>query len=252
MGHDIAKLVNIATDLMQHRWPEALGGFAGGSIFRGQGKPHSDIDLVILLPQQDKPRKYWLRHQDVPFDVFCHDEHTLRHYALQDRQDRRHGLLAIMADGVILPEPKPVFVKWQRYARNVLQKGFLPLAQDERLARRYFLMDCLDDYADATDPAERYTIATRLHTLLLETICLLGDGQLGNGKWLGRLAQKADAPLTHAVNAALAADLANPADFGLLEIGEALLACLGGRLKEEACMEGRAENRKEKLRLFLP
>lgn len=252
MEHDVNNLIAIAADLMQKRWPHALGGFAGGSVFRGQGKPLSDIDLIVIMPEKERPQKFWLRHNGMPFDVFCHDEAQLRHFIQVGWKERRPVLLGILAEGVPVPEPNQVVRKWQRYARAVLQRGLPPLQGQELEARRYALMDQLEDYEDAINPAEHKAIAAHLYLMLLDAVCLLGDGQVGNGKWRGRLAEKADAPLVQAIDAAYAADFANPKGRALLVMGDSILARLGGRLDVEICNYGAKEGRRDKLRLFEP
>lgn len=241
--------VKLARKLMNERWPAAIGGFAGGSILRGQGKPNSDIDLIVLLPQVERAEKWWLRKGGVPFDVFCHDEQTLRHFVAADYAERHLVLLNIMAEAVLLGDALELR-KWQRYARAVMRKPLPPLDEAERMRWRYRLMDQLDDYEDAKCPLEQAAIACALYELLCDVLCLKANLPLGHGKWRGRLAKQADARAAWELWQALGHDLRHPAGKRLLPLGRALLQNMGGPLAKPEVNPAPALRRQENLRLF--
>lgn len=242
--------VNLARLVMKERWPEALGGFAGGSILRGQGRPHSDIDLIVLLPAGAQANKWWLRKGGVPFDVFCHDEQTLKAFVAADYADRRSVLLGIMADAVLLGDA-PELRKWQRYARAVLCKPLPPMEAGQLLFWRYRLMDRLEDYEDAACALEQATIACELYQELCDVLCYKAGLQCGSGKWKGRQAKKADPVKAWELWQALGHDLRHPRGKRLLPLGHALLRELGGPLvKPELVNNAPAHRRQAKLRLL--
>lgn len=241
--------IDLARELMHKRWPEAIGGFAGGSILRGQGKPNSDIDLIVLLPQAENGNKWWLREKGVPFDVFCHDEQTLKHFVAQDFSDRRMVLLAIMAEAVLLGDA-PVLHKWQRYARAVLRKPLPAMKDDALLFWRYRLMDKLEDYEDVVCELEQAALACILYEELCDVLCYKAGLQRGHGKWRGRMAKRADPVAAWELWQALGADLRHPAGKRLLLLGRALLQKLGGPLVKPEVNAAPAHMRLEKLVLF--
>jgi len=241
--------VKLARKVMQERWPEAIGGFAGGSILRGQGKPNSDIDMVVLLPQGAEAQKWWLRKGGVPFDVFCHDEQTLKAFVAADYADRRNVLLAIMAEAVLLGDA-PQLRKWQRYARAVLRKPLPDLPEDEVVFWRYRIMDKLEDYEDVACELEQAALATMLYQELCDVLCYKAGIQRGHGKWRGRQAKKANPVLAWELWQALGHDLRHPQGKRLLPLGHALLKELGGPLVKPEVNKAPLHMRQDKLFLF--
>ncbi len=243
--------INLARKVMHERWPQAVGGFAGGSILRGQGKPNSDIDLIVLLPKVERAEKWWLRKQGVPFDVFCHDEHTLKHFVAADFADRRPVLLNIIAEAVLLGDALELR-KWQRYARQARQKPLPALDGDERMKWRYRLMDKIEDYEDVACELEQAALACDLYQELCDALCYKAGLQRGHGKWRGRQAKKADPVAAWELWQALGADLRHPAGKRLLPLAKEVLLKLGGPLVKPEVNIAPVHMRQEKLRLFEP
>lgn len=241
--------IALARKVLRQRWPEAIGAFAGGSILRGQGKPQSDIDLIVLLPKVERAEKWWLREKGVPFDVFCHDEQTLKHFVAADFADRRLVLLNIMNDAELIGVA-PELRKWQRYARAVLRRPLPALDNDERMRWRYRLMDRLEDYEDAACPLEQAAIACELYQELNDVLCLLANIRLGNSKWRGRRAKEANAVVAWELWQAFGHDLRHPAGKRLLPLGKEFLAKLGGPLVKPEVNRAPLHMRQEKLKLF--
>ena len=105
----------------------------------------------------------------------------MRSYFRGDWEERRPALQSMLAEAELLPVPNRQLMAWQRYARNLLHHGPLPLKEGEWLARRYFLNDLLEDYEDAAH-AERAAIAARLYELLLNIVCDRANVWRGSGK----------------------------------------------------------------------
>jgi hypothetical protein len=182
--------------------------------------------MVVLMPEVNLPCRYWLRVGGLPFDVFVHDEQTLRAYVAKDLAERRPVLLHLMAHAVGLGDTFQL-AKWQRYARWRLRQGPLPLTEREWMLRRYALMTELEDFADTTGP-ERRAVEAKLRQLLFVTLCDVRGHWRGEGKWLARWAYMADAGLAAAI------------EFEELAIvGLHILDRIGGPLVEEWRDEGR-------------
>lgn len=236
--------VKLAADLLEERWPQAIGAFAAGSILRGQGKPNSDIDMVVLLPEGPRQYRGFLWREGMPFDVFVHHPGSLRHYFRQGWRERRPVLQNIIAEAELLPAADRRLWVWQRYARNLLRHGPPPVEEKDWIRRRYFLMSQLDDYADAAH-AERAAIAASLYELLLDALCDRANVWRGCGKWAARWARRADPEMFERIEAARAAGEID-------EIGREILALIGGPLEEEWLEYGPNEYALEKLRLLRP
>lgn len=240
---------DLALNLLRDRWPNALGAFAGGSVMRGEGKPNSDIDMVVLLPPNARPHRIWLMHHGIQFDLFIHNPDSLRYYIQQGRDERRPVLANLIADAVMLPAPNRRLLNWQSKCKAILEAGPSQLAEKDLLRLRYGLMDAMDDYADAVKHDEQMAVAAQLYVRLCDALCDIKGVWRGSSKWKARQAHKADAPLAAELAKALAADCAAGKADQLLQAGRKIQALCGGPLQHEWLDWGKPNPRLKRLRL---
>ena len=90
---------DIAQRFVAAKFPDAECAFVAGSLMRGEGKPHSDIDLVVLYgPDFMAVRREAHVFKGVLIDVFLHNEQAQRQgcsprrvcLAVHDRRGTRH------------------------------------------------------------------------------------------------------------------------------------------------------------------
>lgn len=60
-------------DLRQQRFGDAEVLFLAGSVMRGQGTPHSDLDVVVVYKSLPAAYRESLYHQGWPVELFVHD-----------------------------------------------------------------------------------------------------------------------------------------------------------------------------------
>ena len=86
---------DIAQRFVAATFPDAECAFVAGSLMRGEGKPHSDIDLVVLYgPDFMAVRREAHVFESVPIDVFLHNEQAQDFFF---DKDIRRGVCALLS-----------------------------------------------------------------------------------------------------------------------------------------------------------
>lgn len=174
-----------ARDLVAELFPQAVWAVLAGSVTTAQRTAGSDLDIVVLLPDQDPqaPHRDSRHYRGWPVELFVHDRQTLELYLAKDLPARRPVMHRMLATGIpLLGDPD----QWQIRCAAVLAAGPTPLSPDERRWARYCLTDILDDLVHATDPGERTVIAAAAWTETARQALALSGHWTGNGKWLLR------------------------------------------------------------------
>src|SRR5262245_59060034 len=95
--------------------------FVAGSIVRGEGTAHSDLDLVVLFPALKNAYRESFRHSGYPVEAFVHDPETLEYFFVE--VDRASGIPALphmVAEGVEVPAPSDLSRALKQRARTIL------------------------------------------------------------------------------------------------------------------------------------
>jgi len=61
-----------------------------GSIVRGEGTPHSDLDLVVIFDRLPNAYRESFYFGDLPVEAFVHDPETLNYFLFE--VDRSSGI----------------------------------------------------------------------------------------------------------------------------------------------------------------
>ena len=156
---DLSDMEQHAFDIAQRfvaaTFPDAECAFVAGSLMRGEGKPHSDIDLVLLYgPDFTAVRREAHAFEGVPIDLA---------------------------------------EKRKRMAQALIEKGPPRLDESDLKRRRYFISDLLDDLRDDRPPGEVTGCLSGLFFLLGDFHLRAQNQWSGNGKGLIRRLRKLDA-----------------------------------------------------------
>lgn len=235
-------LVRQATDLVEERFPDALGAVLGGSAAQGSASATSDLDVAVLLPDGETSRREVVRHEGRLAELFLHTRADAPRHFERDRTLRRGTVLFIYDQGRVLADPRGQLVRVRDQARAVLAAGPPPLTPEEWERGRYVLTSFMDDLADAA-PAERYEQLALADFALREAAHLLTahhGAWTGIGKWLPRRLLSADPEVGGALleGHRAVAERADPAR--LLAAVEQVLGFLGGPLREGYTQRWRA------------
>jgi hypothetical protein len=221
-----------AQAVMTERYPDADFAFVAGSIIRGQGTAHSDIDLVVVYRRIGRARRESFRSGGFPVEAFVHDPATLRWFMDQDVARGRPSIITMVADGRLVGPVTTGAETLRSEALGLLAKGPPPLAAERRDALRYEITDLIDDLRDRRTPQEMLAIGAALHQRLAD-LTLLGRGHwTGSGKWIPRLLAALDESLSRDFDEAFRRLFAEGRADLLIAFAEAELGRHGGPLFE--------------------
>lgn len=178
-----------AAEFVDRRFPSAQIAVVGGSTARGARTDTSDIDLLLIGPddmfdagESSLAATYAFAGEVV--EVFAYTPDAYEDWAKGSIAQFRPTIVDMLVSGAAIRDDGSLASlrnKWRR----VLAAGAEP--SPELLAmKRYIVTDVLDDLQDATDPLETRVLA---HTLFREVaeLALLANGRwIGTGKYLPR------------------------------------------------------------------
>lgn len=184
-----------ARDLVAEQYPTARWAVVTGSVVTPARTPGSDLDLVLLMPEDEAeetaaPFRTSDRFRGWPVEIFAHTEASLARFYAKERAVRSVSLARMVARGVaVLGDP----ARHQEEAEAHLAAGPQAPTEDEQDRVRYGLTDLLDDLAHAVDPGERDVIAVTLWTTAAQNLLFAENRWDGRGKWLLRELRALDA-----------------------------------------------------------
>lgn len=218
-----------ATKLWHERFSDALALFCAGSVIRGDGTAHSDLDIVVLFEHVPQAHRESLIVDGWPVELFVHDYQTLAYFVDSDCKGHRPSLATMLVEALVIPEGTPVSLRVQQWAREILDNPY-PLAGENKDDARYFITDLLDDLRDGRPRAELVAIASKLYGLLGAFILTTNDRWAASGKHLPRALKKFDPLVADSFNAAFEAVFQYSDVKPLIAFTESMLRPAGGPL----------------------
>jgi RimJ/RimL family protein N-acetyltransferase len=155
-------------DLRVQRFVGAEVLFLAGSVMRGQGTAHSDLDVVVVYKTLPAAYRESIFHQGWPVELFVHDPETLAYFCAQDRQRGVPSLPCMLVEGQEIPTSTPFSQRLKREARTLLNNGPPPWSQAEIDSARYALSDLCDDLRQPRNPLESMATGCRLYPALAD------------------------------------------------------------------------------------
>jgi len=183
--------IALAKSLRNERYPEAKAYFLAGSIVRGEGTEHSDLDIVVIFDHLQAAYRESFLYCGKPVEAFVHDPATLAYFFHEvDRPSGIPSLAAMISEGIELPAPSGFSARLKRLARSILADGppaWTPTATD---ASRYQITGLIDDLRDGRPDAEVMAIGVELYSALANHIFRSRGIWTATGKTIpGRLAE---------------------------------------------------------------
>src|SRR5262245_8432547 len=188
-----------ARDLVRELFPQARWAVLGGSVVTAARTAGSDLDIVVLLPDDDpaSPARDSRRFRGWPAELFIHDRKTLDHYLDKDLTRRQPSLLRMVAGGVPLLGPDGDLDEVQTRCRAVIAEGPPPLPAEDLALARYALTDLLDDLVHSTDLGETAIITARVWEQTAGLAFDVAGHWRGQGKWMVRELRDLDPDFAH-------------------------------------------------------
>lgn len=175
-----------AHKIFLERYKGAEFCIAAGSIVRGEGPAHSDLDLVVVFPSLPFAFRESFTFEGMPVEAFVHDHETLQAFIDEDYGDGEASIMDMIAHGRILPEESDTPRKLQEYAAGLLNKGPDPLSAEKERNLRYFISDLIDDLKGDRPDTEKRAILYKLYPKMGE-LALRKQGRFSStGKHLAR------------------------------------------------------------------
>jgi hypothetical protein len=236
MDHASADPVVTARTLVAERFPETRAAFLAGSATTSARTSTSDLDVVVVLPEDDPtaPFRETTRCAGWLVELFVHTPASLRHYREAERERNRPvlDLMCALGHPLLGPECDEVAAG----ARAALANGPV-LDGRERERRRYVLTDLLDDlrgttgHVDAATTADRAFVSARLLEETTHLALLLRGEWAHTGKAAARALSALDPDLLERLVAATVSSLQGRPGALDAVVSEVLLDA-GGPLRE--------------------
>lgn len=230
--------------LRLHRFAKALAVFCSGSVVRGEGTAHSDLDVVVLFEQVPHAERESLVVDGWPVELFIHDLETLAYFFHEDSLQLRPALATMVSEGIVLPRSTELTDKVQAWARRVLAKP-CELKGEKLDSARYCVTDLLDDLRDPRPRSELLAIVARLHPVLASFILSSNGKWVAAGKHIPRALRALEPTLATDFDEAFDAVFQRSDPAPLIAFTERMLEASGGRLFAGFTSAAKAEWRRE-------
>jgi len=235
----------IAQRVVAARFGRAEVAFCAGSIVRGEGTEHSDIDLVVVLPALKAAWRESFLYEGWPVEAFVHDGSTI-HYFFEEI-DARSGIPSLpqmVDEGILVWGDQLIAQRYKELARQVLRKGPPTLSAENIKNAIYVITDLVDDLRTPRSKTEAVGTAVRLYEQLGDFALRSKGLWSGSGKQISRALRRQDpalhADFVSAFDTFFAADNAT----GVVALAESIVAPHGGFLFDGYKREAPAEWRK--------
>lgn len=179
-----------ARDLVAEQFPRASWAVVAGSVVTPERTPGSDLDVVVLIPDENAERcgapfRASTRFRGWPVEIFAETDLALRYFYAKQRALRSVTMARLVA---VAGDPG----RHQREAEAHMAAGPPEPTRDELDIARYALTDLLDDLTHAVDADEREVITAALWTMAAQKLLLAENRWDGRGKWLLRELRELD------------------------------------------------------------
>lgn len=164
---------------------DAECGFIAGSVMRGEGGPHSDVDLVVLYDSRyEEPHRESHIYQNVPIEVFVHNEQAQDYFLEGDRKRGMNVMPSMITEGIVIGRNSELAEQRKAIARRITEQGPPPLNETAQLRARYVITDLCDDLRDPRCRGQVMGILSKLFTVLGDFYLRVQNHWSGDGKAL--------------------------------------------------------------------
>jgi hypothetical protein len=189
-------LTKVANEILETKYPTAEVLFLAGSIVRGEGTPHSDLDLVVIFNKLPNAYRESFLFQGFPVETFVHDPETLNYFLLEvDRPSGIPSLAQMILEGIELPEPNDVSQSLKQLAASVIEAGPPELSTEDVLKLRYNVTSLIDDVRQPRSKDELHASATELYEALADYYFRTNNLWSAKGKAIPRILKQTDGDL---------------------------------------------------------
>ncbi|UPK74116.1 nucleotidyltransferase domain-containing protein [Nocardioidaceae bacterium SCSIO 66511] len=220
--------VRRAQSFVRANYPQALAAFLGGSSASGEATESSDLDVLVLLPDDWSATSFveTTLYEGQLVEAFVYGRNALESWLDKGRRERRPVLDRLIGQGLPLV-PGLLGEQLAANSRSLLEAGPAPLDPDQLRLRRYSLSAVLDDIGDTSDTGVRAVAMAAAWKEAAELALLSSNCWVGTGKWLLRELRAHDDEF----DLVAWVDGGGHDDHALLESCRAVLDSVGGFLQ---------------------
>ncbi|NYF18195.1 putative nucleotidyltransferase [Microbacterium sp. AK009] len=180
--------IDVVKRFISDRFPGARVAVIAGSTARGNRTQTSDIDLLLIgddmLAADTSSLAATFAFEGEIFEVFAYNSSGFEQWAHKGLSDYRPVIIHMLLEGIPVRGAIELAALKDRW-RTIFDEG--PVVPPHELdLRRYAITDLIDDLRDATDPLERYVVASALFERTAELMLLTEGHWIGAGKYLPR------------------------------------------------------------------
>jgi len=224
-------IVAVANAIRSDRYPDASAVFAAGSILRGEGTSHSDLDLVVVYSKLARAYRESFMRERLPVEAFVHDPETLEYFFFEvDRPSGIPSLPSMVIEGVEIPAANDLSRSLKQLAASLVGAGPPALSEEAEQRARYGVTDLVDDLRDARSHDEVLATGALLYERLADYHLRRLRLWSAKGKAIPRVLRRADPVLCarycHGFDRLFRSDDVRE----VIELAEDLLAPAGGLL----------------------
>jgi nucleotidyltransferase-like protein len=240
-----SKLIKVAKEILQYKYPTAEVLFLAGSIVRGEGTPHSDLDLVVIFDSLSNAYRESFLFQGFPVEAFVHDPETFNYFLLEvDRPSGVPSLAQMILEGIELPEPGELSQSLRELAASVIQAGPPELSAEDVRKFRYNLTNLVDDIRQPRSTDELLASGTELYEALADYYFRTNNLWSAKGKAIPRTLKQADCELCLRYCKSFEELFSNGDPEKVIALVEELLVANGGFLFDGHRLEAPTDYRK--------
>ena len=213
-------------------YSDCLAALLFGSVARGEARPGSDLDILIVTTDEIQFYRKSFRDFGWFIEAYVGSQKFNEEKIAQPRQSHNSSFLTSWVEGIILKDQENFALRLQEKAIAIFAQGPDKLTQAEIDQYRYVITDWLDDLVDSSSYEEALFIAYELVAKTAELL-LAGKGQWsGERKWLYRALQRSEDPMARQLIQGLEHFYRMADNDRLIEVVNAILERTGGKLYE--------------------
>lgn len=230
--------LDVAKRALAKHHPEAIGGFVAGSVVRGQATSTSDIDITVLYDDTfSHIHRSAVREEGWLIEFFVHNLKAQNFYFDRGRKDGACTMSAMVAAGIMIPEPHPVLERQQVLARDIISAGPEPLEPNKFEFQRYLICAYLDDLEDQDDRGIIIATLAELYNTLGNFHLRAAGNWSGSGKPLLRILRERNEEFAARYEAAFEEAFSSGQTSAVRQLAMEVIAPYGGWLQEGLALE---------------
>ena len=213
-------------------YPDCLAALLFGSVARGEATLNSDLDILIVIEQEISFYRKSYSDYGWLIEAFVGSQTFYEEKVIHPGTNRKPSLLTSFAEAIILKDHNNFAHNLKEKAITIIEQGPEPLTDQEINQYRYIITDWLDDLSDCMTESEALFIAPELVVKSAELLLAYNRRWSGDRRLLYRALEKLDHQLSKQLVEAATEFYRTGRKDRLIEVIEAILELVGGRLYE--------------------